>query len=513
MDRSLLAARIQEILRNRSKPAAPGPVHPGGASPSGSGGAGLQPWSVGDEEAAFAARCAADEAAADAREVLGGETIDGPGGRCLVVERRYAAWHVHGRQAVGRYADAMAGAMHALPWFLRGGAESDVSRLLFFDLETTGLSGGAGTYAFLVGCGYFDGSDFVTRQFFLRGYGEERALLGAVRDFVEAPRPEWDGPGGGRQSSSSPKPGEGGQPCLVTYNGRAFDLPLIEIRYQLHRSASPLASLPHVDMLFPARRLWRHRATRDGSPMPADPDRGAPTASRDPRASCALTALEQDILRLERNDDVPGWEIPARYFAYARTGDARGLVAVMEHNRLDLLSLAAVTSIVLEQVVEQDRLVRDRPGCLALARLLEHLGRGEDAERCYRKAAMPDGPVEGEHDLLARAEALHWLAVSRRRARRFGDAAEAWRSLLQIPGLGADLRREACEALAIHHEHRARDLQAAKAFAMDALECSRGGRYVPDVEHRLDRLARKMGGEARRPGEPGRHPAVWPADE
>jgi uncharacterized protein len=484
VDRSVLAARIQDILKGRQRPAAPS------SAPA------------VDEEAAFAARCAAEEAAADACDVLGGQVVEGPGGPSVVVERRHPAAHGHGRSAIERYATAASSAIHALPWF--PGAESaaaDLSRMLFFDLETTGLSGGAGTCAFLVGCGFFEGGDFVTRQYFLRGLGEERAMLDAVRAFVDE------------------RSARDAAPCLVTYNGRSFDLPLIEMRYVFHRRSSPFGSLPHVDMLFPARRLWRRRLTdvtrHDG--RGAGPAGGRGYSPDDLRASCALTALEQDILGLHRQDDVPGWEIPARYFAYTRTGDARGLAAVLEHNRLDLLSLAAVAAVILEMVTTQDAVARDRHDCLALARLLEHLDRIPDAERCYERAAAHPlssrgaasswgpgsaGPVdaeryedvvEGEFDRLARAEAWRWLAIHRRRAKRFAEAADAWQSLLRIPGLDAGFRREACEALAIHHEHRAKDLEAAQAFALEALDVARGGRFVGEVQHRLGRLSRKLG--------------------
>lgn len=520
MDRSLLAARIQEILKGRPKPAGAQPAPDGDATaqsrPSvGEGGS----LGVVDEEAAFAARCAADEAASSAADVLGGRVLEGPGGACLVVEREFEASHTHGRHPIEHYASAAGAGARAVPRFLSCGGSGlsgldagsgpglDVRsapgldagqgdllagecghRLLFFDLETTGLSGGAGTYAFLVGCGAFDGAAFVTRQFFLRGYGEERALLEGVRAFVER---------SGQAAAATQPSVETPPPCLVTYNGKAFDLPLIETRYLLHRRTSPFAPLPHVDMLFSARRLWRRRPTsefRSGAL-----DRAVPAAPGDWRASCSLTALEEDILGLRRDDDVPGWEIPTRYFTYTRTGDPRGLTAVLEHNRLDLLSLAAITAVILEMVVEQDRVVRDRHGSLALGRLLEYLGLVSSAERCYERAAAPDGTIEGMLDRVARAEALHWLALHRRRARRFPEAAEAWRGLLEIPGLDADLRREACEALAIHHEHRAKDLDAARSFALRALDVARGGRHAPDVEHRLDRLSRKLGG--RRPAD------------
>jgi uncharacterized protein YprB with RNaseH-like and TPR domain len=351
----------------------------------------------------------------------------------------------------------------ALP--LPDGADAG-SRLLFFDLETTGLSGGAGTYAFLVGCGVFDDDGFSTRQFFLRGFGEERALLHAVEDEVT------------RVAAARP-------PVLITYNGRAFDIPLVETRYQLHRLRSPFEEMPHVDMLFPARRLWKRRIPRASSPACVTPfgarvrTPGTMVPDESP-GSCALIAIERDILGLYRQDDVPGWEIPSRYFGYARTGDACGLEVVLEHNRLDLLSLAAVAAVILEMVREGAAVVRERHDCFALGRLLEYLGQLGDAERCFAAAALDDGMLERDVDRMVRADALHWLALYRRRTRRFDESAE--------------LRREALEALAIHHEHRAKDLESARVFALRALELADDARRVDEVRHRLGRLSRKLDG-------------------
>ena len=450
---------------------------------------------MADEEAAFAARCAAAEASARTLDVLGGVVSPCNAGACFVVERRYPAHHQHGSRTIGGYHSAVRQAAHALPWFLAAGnrdadralhaADSEgpgllggldpMPRLVFFDLETTGLSGGAGTYAFLVGCAFFEDDALVTRQFLLRGYGEEKALLHTVRDFVS-----------GLAATDAET-----EPILVTYNGRTFDLPLIDIRFQMHRVASPFEDLAHVDMLFPARRLWRRRLLRvpppEGSPdSPILPD-------GDARASCSLTALEQDILGLSRHDDVPGWEIPQRFFVYARTGDASGLAGVMEHNRLDLVSLAAVTSRILEMAAERGHGDADRHECLARARLYEYLGQGDAAERCYSRAADPEGVIEGHIDRQARAEALHWLALRWRRARRFSDAAEAWAQVAAIPGIDRDLRREALEALAIHHEHRAKDLSTAQAFALQASRLANSERSEQDLQHRLGRLSRKLG--------------------
>jgi hypothetical protein len=297
---------------------------------------------------------------------------------------------------------------------------------------------------------------------------------------------------------------------LVTYNGRAFDVPLIETRYQFNRMRSPFGDLPHVDMLFPARRLWKRRPAAAGGLRPAAGGGVArdPAASRtsqavgrldDPPGSCSLTAIERDILGLHRQDDVPGWEIPARYFGYARSGDASGLAAVFEHNRLDLVSLAAVAGLVLQMAREGGSVARSLHDSLAIGRLLESLGRLDDAERCYAAAAA-DGTPDQEWDRTARADALHWLALHRRRLHRYQEAAEAWLALSEMPGIDADVRREALEALAIHHEHRAKDLEAARAFALEALRLAEAARDVEDVRHRLGRLSRKLDHPSLPPG-------------
>jgi hypothetical protein len=144
------------------------------------------------------------------------------------------------------------------------GAADLLGGQLFFDLETTGLAGGAGTYAFLIGCGYFDGPTFQTRQFFMADYADERDVLRAVEAFVE--------PVGG----------------LVTFNGRTFDVPLIETRYLFHRIASPFAAMPHFDMLHPARKLWRRRPSH-ARPTGSDGQAGGPARrqlrSRGPRGA------------------------------------------------------------------------------------------------------------------------------------------------------------------------------------------------------------------------------------
>ncbi len=350
------------------------------------------------------------------------------------------------------------------------GAGALRDRLLFLDLETTGLAGGAGTYAFLVGCGWFEGAAFRVRQFFLTSYAAERGLLEEVADTMSAAG------------------------ALVTYNGKTFDLPLIDTRFLFHRLEAPFSSLPHLDMLHPARRLWS--ASRGGpqerTTQPALLGRVAsrPDSGESGQASCRLTLVEQAVLGHVREGDVPGFEIPSRYFHYVRTGDARPLEGVLEHNRLDLLGLAMLTAqgaSLLQKGAAGARTAREAFG---LGRLYERGGKIDDARACFARAADPESL---EADAMTRAEALRAYGVLCRRARQYEDAAGAWRRILALRACPAHIAQEATEALAVHHEHRLRDLRAARQFAMQALQFTISTTRVEAVHHRVARIDRKLG--------------------
>ncbi len=316
-------------------------------------------------------------------------------------------------------------------------------RVVFFDIETTGLSGGAGTLAFLAGCGWFEGEDFRVRQFFLSGPADERPMLDALAGIF------------------------GDASLLVTYNGRAFDVPVMEMRWAFHRLAPPTGELPHFDMLAPARRLWGE-------------------------GDCTLSALERSLAGVHRIGDVPGFEIPTRYFQFLRTGDAGFIEGVLEHNRHDLVSLAVITSHALALARGGPDACRSAEEKLALARLYERAEDGERAARAYEIASNAG-------DRAIRRQALAGLAVLRRRERRFDEAAAAWQDVLALsPADDATrLGRRAAEALAIHHEHRARDLVTARRYA-ETLGADASGRAADEARHRLDRLNRKLSNRAKR---------------
>jgi tetratricopeptide (TPR) repeat protein len=332
------------------------------------------------------------------------------------------------------------------------------------DLETTGLAGGAGTQAFLVGCACLDRDGFSVRQFLLPGYEHERALLAEVS--------AWAAERG----------------AIVTFNGRSFDVPLIETRYLFHRQPFPLEGRAHVDMLHPARRLWRARGEWEGSS----------------EASCSLGTLEKLLAGVHRVGDVPGFEIPSRYFRFVRDGDARPLEAVLEHNRLDLVSLALVMARALTLVERGPSAAQSAYECLGLARVYDRAGRHDEAEASYLQAVDRLGRVGRDPETLA--DALRRLAWCRRRTGRWRDAAEAWQRLADLPRCPAPLRHEAREALAIYHEHRARNLDVAHAHARQLITGPANARQQEAAEHRLRRIERKLARKTR-------GSSLWPEPE
>lgn len=163
--------------------------------------------------------------------------------------------------------------------------------LLFLDTETTGL-GGSGAVAFLVGCGSVTKEGFEVRQYLIPDYSDETAMLAALLD-------EFD------QSKT-----------LVSFNGAAFDLPLLRTRMIINRTAREIACHHHLDLLHPARRLFKRRLK-----------------------DCSLTNLERELFEFYRQDDIPGYLIPSVYFDWLSDRKPDAMVAVLEHNRLDILTL------------------------------------------------------------------------------------------------------------------------------------------------------------------------------
>lgn len=323
-------------------------------------------------------------------------------------------------------------------------AEIDSCAFAFLDTETTGLSGGTGTFAFLVGIGRFEEEGFHLAQFFMRDPAEELALLAAVTQFLD--------------------------PCqaLVTFNGKAFDVPLLNARYITNAEVPPMTSSAHVDLLPLARRLWRDR-------LP----------------SRALGYLEQHILgAIRTEEDVPGWLIPSLYFDYLRNGDARPLKSVFYHNAMDVLSLAALLGHMAELIQATDPEGETHAtDVVAVAKLHEDLGHLEMAAQLYEHGLARNLPDE-----------VHWEVIRRLSLllKRRGD----WAAAVPLWHQAAHGRQlYACVELAKYHEHTMRDYRQAAEWTQTAIaqietsELSHAARqrWLAELEHRLARLRRKLG--------------------
>ncbi|MCS6848374.1 MAG: ribonuclease H-like domain-containing protein [Anaerolineae bacterium] len=355
------------------------------------------------------------------------EPLRTPFGYAHVSRSAYALAHRHGDRTLDaalRYPPESLARLVAG----RGVAEVDLRRALFLDTETTGLNGGAGTFAFLVGLGYFDDERFVVEQFFLRDPAEEAAMLCEVDRRVND-----------RQ-------------LIVTFNGQAFDVPLLESRFVLSRIASPFAGKHHLDLLLPARRVWR--------------------GSLD---SCSLGSLEFHLLGVRREQrDVPGAVIPFLYREYLAAGGGNlneDMQRVMYHNLNDVLSMVALVSRLADALTRP----QDAAEHFNAARFYERVGDYDAAERSYRAAAAG----------LPLSSLRHVARFMRRRG-HLEEALAIWQRLAELDDV------EGLIEVAKHYEWRACDLDRALDYARRALRVSASPTLRAAIAHRIARLERKV---------------------
>ncbi len=371
-------------------------------------------------------------------ECVSGGEIATAGGRFFCVDTAWGVSHHHGCRCIG---DLSPLDMNGVSTLANDGALAglDYTRGVFLDTETTGLAGGTGTVAFLIGIGWFEGSRFVMKQLFMRDYSEERAALMFLRDLFQD-----------RQ-------------FLVTFNGKAFDVNLLTARFILNRLADPLVGLPHLDLLHPSRRLLRHRLD-----------------------NVRLGTIEGAVLALEREGDVPGHEIPQRYFDWLKRRDGRLIADVFLHNRLDVLSMAALTAHLTEMIAAEGTGPARRPpqDLLAAARLLMHRGDKAGARRMLTELRSASCPVTVQ-------QACRLLSLTHKRAGEWPQAVEIWEDM--ISRTPDDVF--ALVELAKWHEHRARDYEQALNLARHALHVlplSAPGAEREIILRRIARLERRI---------------------
>jgi uncharacterized protein len=319
----------------------------------------------------------------------------------------------------------------------------DLSTALFLDLETTGLAGGTGTVPFLVGLGYYRDQRFKVTQFFLNEMAEEGRLVRELDAFVR----------------------EMGFRSLVTYNGKAFDVPLVETRFALHRMPCPLRGLPHLDFLFSARSLWQHKYD-----------------------SCRLFHLAQQIVQAERSEDIPGAEVPLRYFQYIRSGDFSLIDPILYHNQEDLLSLLGVV-VAGAVLVERNREAAERGEADAMdlfgvAKLFERAGDAATSAALLERALAGGRGLTAEVSHVARKKLSHHF----KKSKDWDKALSFWQEM--AAGEEVDCFRE----LAMYFEHTAKDYGEAVRVATEGLALAKGKSPAAekDFEKRIARIKSKM---------------------
>lgn len=308
----------------------------------------------------------------------------------------------------------------------------DVHKLLFLDTETTGLSGGAGTVAFEIGIGYIEDGRMVIRQYVMRDYAEEAAMLSDLAALI------------GRFET------------LVTFNGKSFDIPLLESRMIMQRIRIQLSAMPHFDLLHACRRVYKLRLKR-----------------------CSLSALEEAVLGEVRKDDLPGALVPQRYFDYLKTHEFALLEDVLRHNRQDVQSLASLTGYLCS-VFRTPELLHHAEDVFSVGRTFERTGRITQARRCYR--------ILGHSSMSSQAH-MH-LAASYKKDKDWDAALSSWRTMIAHGEGGSWPYIESAK----YYEHIKRDIPKALSFANAALSYELNSRLLhsSDCDERIDELQRRV---------------------
>jgi len=351
---------------------------------------------------------------------------------------------LHTRYGRTRIAEGLSITGDVLKYLSKDGtfADLDLATSLFLDLETTGLAGGTGTVAFLVGMGFYRDDRFHVAQYFLGEMGEEGRLIEELGRFFK----EMD------------------FRSVVTYNGKAFDVPLLETRFILHRRPFPLSELPHLDLLFSARSLWKHK-----------------------HDNCRLSHLAQQIVAAERSEDIPSAEIPIRYFDYLRSGDFSLIEPILYHNQEDILSLLGLlisaAKLFAADEKEEATAELDAMDMFGVGKIFESVGDLERSVSFFERALAGDLPVE----LTA--------AIKRKLTFHFKRNADWEKAILLWKNMSSlDDQLFCFRELAMYFEHKAKRLEDALKAAEEGLALALNGPpgYRLDFEHRMERLESKL---------------------
>ena len=313
--------------------------------------------------------------------------------------------------------------------------EMDISKAVFFDTETTGL-GGVGAVPFLIGCGSLTEEGFEVRQYVLPDYADEAAMLERVMTEFGADR------------------------ALVSYNGRAFDAPLVRDRMIVNRVAREIPYVHHVDLLHAARRLFKRRLH-----------------------DCTLTNIEREIFGFHREDDIPGYLIPSVYFDWLAGDEIGDLPAVLEHNRLDIVSLYVLLLKVGEIFRSEGADLESVDDLYSLSRVYERRKERTRVVNIYRR-------IDSQSEMAPESDVLWFHSLAFKREGDWSEAVAIWEQLAEGDS-GEALRAEI--ELAKYYEHRVKDAASALEYAQRAARRTQSvGRFRDDLMVRMRRLRTKL---------------------
>lgn len=352
-------------------------------------------------------------------------------GETFVAEELIPPGNLHGQIPVEKFGELPSGPLTGLfPTALE--AVSDASGFLYLDTETTGLAGGAGTIPFMVGVGRWTEGGFKVVQFFLENLDREAALLEALSAELS------------------------GAQCVVTYNGNAYDIPLLENRYVMNRTPWPLENTPQLDLLYPCRALWKGKYE-----------------------NCRLVTLEEQVLGYRRTGDIPGAEIPPLYNRFLRRQADPRLKAVFTHNVLDIITLAGLLWVIGEGADGRWAGIEAGMGKL-LSKSMKHAEAGVALRAALETSMDPE----------TRSQTLRRLISAQKRTGQWEALLETATEMIEHAPVGDPFPyTEAAKAL----EHKLKDFPGALAVLDRALAL---GPWHPDdledMEKRRSRLLKKI---------------------
>lgn len=363
-----------------------------------------------------------------------GEWVELNSSRIFVVKRMYPYGSSHGDiildlKDLGRV-------IHDF-WLTGRSAGIKISEIVFLDTETSSLSIGAGALIFLFGCCYFAEGGLEVLQIFIEDPSHEYLFLTYIGNYLEKFK------------------------CLVSYNGKSFDVPVLRSRYILNRIPHRLDRFNHIDLLHIARRIWKY-----------DLD------------SKKLSDIETGVMHFKRGEEeIPGWLVPQIYQDYVQTENAEPLKGVFYHNEIDVVSLAGLF-LRIEQMLSTNYLSGNVT--LSLGEIFHKARDYTTADEYYKKA------LENNSEAYFREKTLLNLAYSLKKQDRLEEMCSVWEQLAEAE------KMTACVELAKFYEHKAKDYVSAldwteKAIQLSGKLSSYSEEFKAELEHRKARLKVRLG--------------------